>query len=90
MCVGKEDSENGGLVVITEEEEEMNLGVFESNSHSFVVVVVLFTFYSLTIPQNQSLAELAVWVTLSVYQETTKYLSDYDFIPLMSQKHPEY
>lgn len=91
MCVGKEDSENGGFVVITGEEEEMNLGVFESNSHSFVVVVVaFFTFYSLTIPQNQSLAELAVWVTLSVYQETTKYLSDYDFISLMSQKHPEY
>lgn len=88
MCVGKEDSENGGLVVITEEEEEMNLGVFESNSHSFVVA--LFTSYSLTISQNQSLAELAVWVTLSVYQETIKYLSDYDFISLMSQKHPEY
>lgn len=44
-CVGKEDSENGGLVVVTEEEEEMNLGVFESNSHSFVVIVVAFSLF---------------------------------------------
>lgn len=52
--------------------------------------VALFTFYSLKISQNQSLAELAVWVTFLAYKETTKYLSDYDFTSLMSQKHPEY
>lgn len=82
------DSENGGYVITMVEEGEMNLGALGSNSQFFLLPFSLFIVSKSL--KNQSLAELAVWVILSVYQETTKYLSDYDFTSLMSQKHPGY